>query len=166
MKKQYFKGKPLPDESSRVCVLFDPKDGRIVHVHGVTILPGGKHVSEAEVEGRTRSCASALGHSITGLRHLHVPMSAVKGGGGFRVNAEGTGLVSRSSIREIARQRRVYQYRDGTSGGGTGGGGTGGGGGGGGTGGGGGGGGGTSGGSTGGGGTSGGGGSGGSGTPG
>jgi hypothetical protein len=31
MQSIHFKGKPVPDESSKVCVLFDPSDGRVVH---------------------------------------------------------------------------------------------------------------------------------------
>ena len=53
MKTLFVNGKPVGDDASKVCVLFDPKNGRVVHVHGVTSLNGGKKISDSELEKRT-----------------------------------------------------------------------------------------------------------------
>jgi len=92
LKTLFVKGKPVDDNSSRVCVLFDPKNGRVVHVHGATTLPGGKKRSDAELETEATEHASAFGHSVAGLKALHVPLSAIRERGAFKVNAQGTGL--------------------------------------------------------------------------
>jgi hypothetical protein len=36
------KGQTLAPESIRICVLYDPSDGRIVHIHKVVTYPGGE----------------------------------------------------------------------------------------------------------------------------
>ena len=93
MKALMFRGEPVSDEASRACILFDPKDGRVVHVHGVTILAGGQEVSQAELEKRTRTHAQHFGRSLDGLKTLHVPLSAMRQHRRFKVNADGSGLV-------------------------------------------------------------------------
>jgi hypothetical protein len=98
-----FKGKPVSDDASKVCVLYDPKDGRVIHVHGVTIMHGGKEVSRAEIEQRAMARAKALGRSVEGVKPLHLPLSAIRQRGGFKVNTDGTGLVP-SRAPEPARQ--------------------------------------------------------------
>ncbi|HKS81896.1 MAG TPA: hypothetical protein VJR23_10370 [Candidatus Acidoferrales bacterium] len=92
MKTIIANGKPVSDDASRVCVLFDPKNGRVVHVHGVTTLPGGKKVGESEMAERTLARAKSLGHQVSGLKSLHLPVSAIRGRGPFKVNAKGTEL--------------------------------------------------------------------------
>lgn len=109
MKSSHVHGKPVSDDSSKVCVLYDPKDGRVVHVHGVTTIQGGKQVSDVELEQRTIAHAKSLGHPVHGLRSLRVPISAIRQGGGLKVNAEGTGLVPpepSAHPRELLAQQR------------------------------------------------------------
>jgi len=100
MKILFANGKPVNDDASRVCVLFDPQNGRVVHVHGVTTLDGGKKVSEAELEERTIARAKALGRSVSGLKALHLPVSALRESRIFKVDANGTGL-------EMSRQTPI-----------------------------------------------------------
>jgi hypothetical protein len=114
MKSLYFKGNEVSDEATKVCVLYDPKDGRVVHVHAVTVLPGGKEVTEAELELRTKAHATTLGRSVEGLKHLRVPLSAVRQGGHLKVDPSGTGLVgvaSPPSRRELLSQHRKAKAR-------------------------------------------------------
>ena len=105
-----FKGKPISDDASKVCVLYDPKDGRVVHVNGVTTLPGGKEVSPADLERRAMTHAKALGRSVKGLKPLHLPLSAIRQPGGFKVNAKGTGFLPShapaSASQLLARHRK------------------------------------------------------------
>ncbi len=93
MKSMYFKGRAVSDESSKVCILYDPRDGRVVHVHGVTALQGGRSISEDELEQRAKSRAAAIGRSVSGLKTLHLPISEIPHGMSLTVNSEGTGLV-------------------------------------------------------------------------
>jgi hypothetical protein len=93
MKTLIAKGKTVSDDASKVCVLFDPKDGRVVHVHGVTILNSGNGIGATEMEARARKHAERFGKSTAGLRALHVPITAIRGHGAFRVNERGDGLV-------------------------------------------------------------------------
>jgi hypothetical protein len=99
MKKVFFKGKPVRDDASKVCVLFDPKDGRVVHIHGVTTLDNRKSLSKAEVEKRTRENATYFGHSASGLKTLHVPISAIRQPGTLKVNSDGSALEPMAASR-------------------------------------------------------------------
>ena len=94
MHDAYSNHKPLPDESSRVCVLFDPGNGRIVHVHGVTRLEGVPELDEAELEARARRHAEARGRATSALQALHVPVAAIRQPGALRVTPDGTGLTA------------------------------------------------------------------------
>src|SRR6516225_7955489 len=93
MKSIFLKGKPLSDEASKVCILYDPDNGRVVHVHGVTIVNGAKKVSNAGLEQRAMKHAKTFGRSVERLKTLHLPFSALRALGAFKVNSEGTGLV-------------------------------------------------------------------------
>jgi hypothetical protein len=107
MKTPYFKGKPLDDAASQVCVLYDPKDGRVVHVHGATAVGKERLRSKAQLEERAIQNAEAFGHSVAGLKVLHVPFSAIQTRGTLRV--EGETLVvapSPASMRELLATHR------------------------------------------------------------
>lgn len=109
MKSMTFKGKPVSEDASKVCVLYDPRDGRVVHVHGVTILDGGKAISLVELEQRAMNHARTFGRSLEGVKALHLPLSALRQHRAFKVNGEGTGLVplpSLASMREALTELR------------------------------------------------------------
>jgi len=93
MKAQYFEGKPVGDEASRVCLLFDPKDGRVVHAHGVTVLQSVGGISDAELEERARAHAQHFGKKVADLQALHVPIDAIRNVGKLQVNSSGDGLM-------------------------------------------------------------------------
>ncbi|MET0751978.1 MAG: hypothetical protein ABWZ66_01330 [Pyrinomonadaceae bacterium] len=56
--------------SHKLCVLYDPRDGRIVHFHQVITLPGGTEDSTAEIEETALETAREH-HDISRLRVLH-----------------------------------------------------------------------------------------------
>jgi hypothetical protein len=91
--QQYVDGKPVSDDASKVCILFDPKDGRVVHVHTATELHSQNTLTESEMEERARRYARHFGKSVEGLRALHLPLAAVRQPRLLRVNATGNGLV-------------------------------------------------------------------------
>ncbi len=92
MRPLFMRGKAIDDTLSRNCIVFDPKDGRVIHVHTVTTLVGAKQTTDAEFEMDAKRHAEAFGHSLAGARMLHLPMSAMQQQGSFKVNAQGTGL--------------------------------------------------------------------------
>lgn len=87
-------GNAVSNSGSKVCILFDPKDGRVVHVHGVTSLNSGSEIGAPEMEARARRYAEHFDRSTTDLRALHVPITVMREHGAFRVNERGDGLVS------------------------------------------------------------------------
>ena len=93
MKKQHFQGSPVEMGRSHVCVLFDPKDGRVVHSHGVTVLQPGKQIEPAELEARARQHAARFGKQVEDLSALHLPLAAIHGHEAFRVNPKGDGVI-------------------------------------------------------------------------
>jgi non-ribosomal peptide synthetase component F len=103
--QNYVDGKPVSDDASRVCLLFDPKSGRVVHGHTATALHSPNTLTEAELEERARKYARHFGHSVGGLRALHLPLAAVRQPGRLRVNAAGTGLVPAPPTAPRDRQR-------------------------------------------------------------
>jgi hypothetical protein len=106
MQTLFIKGKRVDDQNTKVCVLYSPKDGRVVHFHGATVVPGADPVSDAEMEKRAVRHAAGLGREVEGVKALHVPYSTfVQHSKGFKVNAEGTGLVS-LDLPAILNKRR------------------------------------------------------------
>ena len=93
MKSQYFEGRLMETPRSQVCLLFDPKDGRVVHGHGVTVLQSDKQIEPAELEARARRHARGLGKRVEDLQALHLPLEALHGHAAFKVNPEGNGIV-------------------------------------------------------------------------
>jgi hypothetical protein len=65
-------GKALKPEDVKICVLYDPKDGRIAHHHMVGTFPGGQRVDKKEVERRTLARAASFGTDTSKLKALHV----------------------------------------------------------------------------------------------
>jgi len=105
MKTLIANGKEVSDGASKVCILFDPKDGRVVHVQGVTILNSGGGIGATEMEARARRHAEYFGKATAGLRALHVPITAIREQGVLRVNERGDGLVPAPRRPRRKRQR-------------------------------------------------------------
>ena len=101
MKPLYVRGKAIDHSLSRACIVFDPKDGRVIHVHAATTLAGAKKSTDAELEKDAKRHAETFGHSLTGARMLHLPMAAMQQQGPFKVNAQGNGLevIGRAPVR-------------------------------------------------------------------
>jgi hypothetical protein len=64
--------KALKPKDVKICVLFDPEDGRIAHHHMISTFPGGQSVDEKEVERRTLARAASFGTDTSKLKALHV----------------------------------------------------------------------------------------------
>ena len=72
--------------SNKFCVLYDPRDGRIVHTHNVITMPGGQDVTDEELEERARDRAQRAGHDISGLSALRVAAEDCDGSSQYRVD--------------------------------------------------------------------------------
>jgi hypothetical protein len=75
--------KPISD---KICVLYDPLDGRVVHTHRVLTMPGGRDVTDEELEERAKDRAKRAGHDIKGLSTLRVTSDVCDCSSQYRVD--------------------------------------------------------------------------------
>jgi hypothetical protein len=62
---------PKPEEV-RICLLYDPRDGRILHHHMVETYPGADKVDQKEVELRAHALAARFGTDTSKANALHL----------------------------------------------------------------------------------------------
>lgn len=70
----------------KICVLYDPQDGRVVHTHQVVTLPGGRDCTDSELEAHAIECAKQAGHEVGGLATLRVTEEECDGTSQYRVD--------------------------------------------------------------------------------
>jgi hypothetical protein len=80
-------------QSLRCCVLFDPADGTIHHMHQVVTIAGAAETPEAMIEQRARQLAKELGVDTTTLQALHVDPAALRRGVRYAVGTANRCLV-------------------------------------------------------------------------
>ena len=59
--------------ANRTIALYDPQDGRIVHMHQVLTLEGARQLDPQQYEREARKHAQRLGHPVQPLHALHIP---------------------------------------------------------------------------------------------
>lgn len=64
--------------SVKCCVLFDPSDGAIHHVHRVVTIEGADDTPEQLIEQRTLQLAKELGLEVARLQLLHVDPHSIE----------------------------------------------------------------------------------------
>ncbi len=64
--------KAMIPEEVRICVLYDPRDGRIAHHHQVVTFAGAPRVDEKEVERRALARAASFETDTSALKALHL----------------------------------------------------------------------------------------------
>jgi hypothetical protein len=64
--------------SVKCCILFDPADGAIRHVHRVVTMEGADEIAEHLIEKRTLQLAKELGVDVSGLDLLHVDACSIE----------------------------------------------------------------------------------------
>jgi len=79
-------GNRLEVESARVCVLYDPIDGRIVHRHEAVNFTGARMVSDEELASRACALAAKIGHDVSMLRTLHFAADEYAEGKTYKVD--------------------------------------------------------------------------------
>jgi len=85
-------GKVPTLQSVDAIVVYDPKDGRVRHIHQVLVFKGGKTFDRPAAEKEALSQAEALGHRMASLRALHVP-DFHESGAMYRVDLETHTLI-------------------------------------------------------------------------
>jgi hypothetical protein len=90
-------GDPVQPEDEKLCVLYDPATGRIIHTHRVTTLPGGRKFDDAEMERRIRERSVSSGREVSGLALLHVDPKTYKMGTVYQVDVGAKKLVEAPS---------------------------------------------------------------------
>jgi len=69
------------------CVIYDKKDGRIIHTHQIMTLPGASPPTEAELEAEARKLASRIaGKPMSAIAGLPVKTEDLQIGTDYRVD--------------------------------------------------------------------------------
>lgn len=75
---QPYEGGTVGVKSVKVCVAYDPENGRVHRIHRVITLDGGKEPSDREIEAHVLGSLAKHGLKAEDLRVLHVAHDAVK----------------------------------------------------------------------------------------
>jgi len=86
------------------CLLFDPKDGRICHVHRIVTMEGAPATPQAALESRTLQLAKELGLDTSRLRVLHVAEEALAEAAHYTVDPVSSTLVKRKLSAAVSPQ--------------------------------------------------------------
>jgi hypothetical protein len=90
----FFDGKRIvKPEEVKICVLYDPKDGHIVHTHEVVTFTGGRRVSDEEVKARAFKNATRRGKDTSNLKALHVSPDKIDRRSTYRVDLKSLTLI-------------------------------------------------------------------------
>ncbi len=85
-------GNQTPDaprvQSVQTCVVFDPTDGTIQHIHDVVTLEGAEAVSNYEVEQRALTLAADRGLDSSTLKTIHVDPEELEPSRRYAVDSE------------------------------------------------------------------------------
>jgi len=87
-------GKAPKVSATHTVAVYDPTDGKIVHMHHVVVFEGGKKVNAQEAENEAMQRAKSRGHDAGKLKALLVHHHAAPRGGRFRVDLENKKLVA------------------------------------------------------------------------
>lgn len=88
------------ERPSHVCVVYDPKTGRVAHVHEFV----GKGFKKDECERMALDTVASLGHvKATGLKVLHPPELQLDRNMTLRVNPKSLEIVT--AVRPMRRRR-------------------------------------------------------------
>jgi hypothetical protein len=73
----FTKGKALKPEDVKICVLYDPEDGRIAHHHMVGTFPGGEGSMTRKLNGEHWHGLRALEQTLQSSKHYMFPKKNV-----------------------------------------------------------------------------------------
>jgi len=87
--------------SGRVCVLYEPRSGKVRHLHYSVAVPGAELPSASVLEERAFKLAARLrGLAPDSLRALHVDAAELKPRSHHRVDVETKRVISEPLVRK------------------------------------------------------------------
>jgi hypothetical protein len=86
-------GKAPKVSATHIVAVYDPADGRLLHLHHVVVFEGGKSISPKEAEREAIEHARRRGHNVAKLKTLLV-RERLPGGGHFRVDVAKGKLIA------------------------------------------------------------------------
>ena len=85
-------GEPI---SPKVCVIYDPANGGVIHTHEVLTFPGGRQVTDADTEAEGLAVlARRTGKDVAGFGVLHVPAREYQRGVRYGVELPSRRLIA------------------------------------------------------------------------
>jgi hypothetical protein len=87
--------------SEKCCVLFDPKDGAILHVHRVVTMEGAAETPDHLLEARARQLAKGFGLDVASLELLHVDPTVIQPGVKYTVDQGKRCLIAGERVSVI-----------------------------------------------------------------
>jgi hypothetical protein len=91
--------------SQKICILYDPRDGRVVHTHSVITMPGGQEVTDAEVVARAKECAKQAGHDVASLTALRIEPDECDGSSQYHVD------LANKKLQKVPHPARAQRPR-------------------------------------------------------
>jgi hypothetical protein len=85
-------GKSLKVTESHSVAVYDPKDGRVLHMHHVVVLEGGKSVGAEQAQKEALAAAKRRGLRVEKLKTLRADLPA-EAAGRFKVDVAKQKLV-------------------------------------------------------------------------
>lgn len=76
------------DPATSACVLYDPKNGNITHIHRCFVFPGGRNRSEEELASKTKELATMFGRDTSYLKILHLPDNVLHPEKAYRIDLD------------------------------------------------------------------------------
>ena len=93
-------GKPA---TTRSVLVYNRKNGRIVHIHHVIALDGAEPSPISEIEKAALFHAGRRGHEESKIAALHVDPTSLKEGGRYRVDVKTSRLVEAAAKRPATK---------------------------------------------------------------
>jgi hypothetical protein len=85
--------KMIDPVSVKICLVYDPNDGRIVHKHEVITLRGGKETEDGDVESKAKEMAVKAGHDVSKLKVLHASPKEYSTQKAYKVDTKSLRLI-------------------------------------------------------------------------
>ena len=92
-------------ESEKACVVYEAKTGRVVHLHRVITLRGGKAPSANAIEARALELAGQ--RSGAAVKVLHLDPESVQSGSAYKVDLKKLKLVQSPASASFGAARKA-----------------------------------------------------------
>jgi hypothetical protein len=85
-------------KSVKCCILYDPANGEIYHVHRIVTMDNAYETTTKDLEERTLKLASEHGINITSMKLLHIDERMIESGKKYKVD------VNNQRLEEIKEE--------------------------------------------------------------